>query len=215
MARKKLLYILENKVFHQYGTLSKITDMPILWRYLLRNYFQVLFLCVASFVSILLVSRSQDIARFASSGAPLKSVLLFTLYQIPYILPLAVPIACLIATILLFQRLSHTQELTAMRACGLGVKAIIFPLLLAGSLLSVINFSIVSELAPHCRILTKKLTYEMTAVNPLFLLQKGTLVKLKDTFVDMKVLRMGRRAEDVILIIKNSSQDRLNLVTAK
>ena len=189
--------------------------MPILWRYLLRNYFQVLFLCVLAFVSILLVSRSQDIARFASSGAPIKSVLLFTFLQIPHILPLAIPIACLIATILLFQKLSHTHELTAMRACGLGIKTIISPLLLAGAVFSVINFSIISELAPQCRIITKKLTYEMTAVNPLFLFQKGTLVKIKDTFVDMKLLRMGKRAEDVIFIINNKSHDRLNLVVAK
>lgn len=189
--------------------------MPILWRYLLRELFRVLLLGVGAFVSILLVSRSQDIARFASSGAPIKAVLLFALYQIPTILPLAIPIACLIATLLLFQRLSHTQELTALRACGLSTTTIAYPLLLAAVLLSVLNFSISSELSPHCRILTKKLTYEVTAVNPLFMLQKGTLVNIKDTFVDMRMLRMGRRAEDVILIIKNTSQGRLNIITAK
>lgn len=189
--------------------------MPILWRYLLRSYFQVLLLCIFAFVAILLVSRSQDIARFASSGAPLKAVLLFSLYQIPHILPLALPIACLIATILLFQRLSHTHELTALRACGLGLKTITFPLLMAASFLSIVNFSIVSELAPQCRILSKKLTYEVTAINPLFLLQKGTLVKIKDTFIDMKLLRMGRRAENVILVLNNRSHGRLSIITAK
>jgi len=189
--------------------------MPILWRYLQKELFRVLSLCIAAFVSILLVSRAQDIARFASSGAPIKAILLFSLYQIPSILPLAIPIACLIATLLLFQRLSHTQELTALRACGLSMGTIAYPLLLTGLLLSLLNFSIVSELSPYCRILTKKLTYEVTASNPLFMLQKGTLVKIKDTFIDMRMLRMGKVAEDVMLIINNSSQERLNIVTAK
>lgn len=142
-------------------------------------------------------------------------VLLFSLYQIPYILPLAIPIACLIATILLVQRLSHTHELTAFRACGLSIKTISYPIILSAIVLSVLNFTIASELTPYCRILTKKLTYEVTSVNPLFLLQKDTLVKIQNTFVDMKVLRMGRRAEDVVLVVHNSSHDRLNIFTAK
>jgi lipopolysaccharide export system permease protein len=189
--------------------------MPILWRYLLKEVFRVLFLCMSAFVSLLLVSRSQDIARFASSGAPFKAVLLFALYQIPTILPLALPISCLIATLLLLQRLSHTHELTALRACGLNTRTVAYPLLLSGVLLSVLNFTVASELSPYCRILTKKLTYEVTAINPLFMLQKGTLVKIKDTFVDMRMLSMGKRAEDVVLVIKNSSDGRLNIVTAK
>lgn len=189
--------------------------MPIVWRYLLKELFRVLLLCLGTFVSILLVSRSQDIARFASSGAPFKAVILFSLYLIPTVLPLAIPIACLIATLLLFQKLSHTHELTAMRACGLSTKTLTYPLLLTGFLMGVINFSIASELAPHCRVLTKKLTYEVTAINPLFLLQKGTLVKIKDTFIDMRMLRMGRCAEDVVIVINDASRGRLNIVTAK
>jgi lipopolysaccharide export system permease protein len=189
--------------------------MPILWRYLLRSYFQVLFFAVFAFVAILLVSRSQDIARFASSGAPIKGVLLFAVYQIPYVLPLAIPIACLIAAILLFQRLSHTHELTTLRSSGLGIKSIAFPLLIASALLSIVNFSIVSELAPYCRILSKKLTYEATSLNPLFLLQKGALVKIKGAFIDMKLLRMGKKAEDVVLILNNKAHGRLSLITAK
>ena len=105
--------------------------MPIIWRYLLRSYFQVLALCVSGFIAVLLVLRFSEIARFASSGLRKLKVLLFTLYQIPYILPIAVPVSCLIASILLFQRLSHTHELTAFRTCGLGLKPIIYPLIYA------------------------------------------------------------------------------------
>ena len=67
--------------------------MPIIWRYLLRSYFQVLALSVSSFIAILLVLRFQEIARFASSGTAQLKVLLFTLLQIPYILPIAIPVS--------------------------------------------------------------------------------------------------------------------------
>ncbi len=189
--------------------------MPILWRYLLRSYFQVFVLCVVGFIAILLVTRFQEIAKFASSGASWDTIFFFTLYQIPYILPLAIPISCLIAAMILFQKLSHTQELTAFRTCGLGLFPIAYPLILAGVLLSLLNFSIVSELSPYCRGLTKQLVYETTSKNPLTLLQKETILKLDDSFIDVKKLKSGKSAEEVVIITRSASNNRLNLMTAK
>jgi lipopolysaccharide export system permease protein len=189
--------------------------MPILWRYLLKSYFQVFVLCVLAFISVLLVIRFQEIASFASSGASLQHIGLFTLYQIPYILPIAIPISCLISAMILFQKLSHTHELTAFRTCGLGLGPIAYPLVLCGILLSLLNFTIASEVTPHTRSLSKKLIYEITAENPLVLLQKDTMIKLKNSYIDLKTLKSGKSADDVIFITKQSSSDRLGVMTAK
>lgn len=189
--------------------------MPILWRYILRNFFQVFLLCVGSFIGVLLVLRFQEIARFAASGAPKLKVLLFMLLQVPYILPIAIPISCLIASMLFFQKLSHMHELTALRTCGLGLKPIITPLLFVGILLSAVNFTVSCELTPRSRGMTKTLIYEMAAENPLFLLQKESLLKLKHVFMDMKVLKASKYAENVVLVLKNASTDRLALVSAR
>jgi lipopolysaccharide export system permease protein len=189
--------------------------MPILWRYLLRSYFQVLLLSVSTFISVLLVLRFQEIARFATSGASTLKVLLFTLYQIPYILPIAIPISCLIAAMLLFQRLSTSHELTAFRSSGLSLKAIATPLLFAAVFLSLLSFTIAFEIAPRCRALSKTLIFEIAGSNPLFILQKESLVKLKNAFIDIKELKAGKCAEDVLFVIKNSSNGRLGIMTAK
>ncbi len=189
--------------------------MPLLWRYLLRSFFQVFLLCVCSFISVLIVLRFQEIARFATSGAPKLTVVLFALLQIPYILPIAVPVSCLIAAILLFQRLSLTHELTAFRTCGLGLKSITTPLLLAGFFLTLVNFTIASEVSTRCRSLSKMLIYEMAMANPLFILQKESLVKLKSAYYDIGVLKANKYAEDVLFAIKNSSSGRLTLMSAK
>ncbi|MGE5195786.1 MAG: LptF/LptG family permease, partial [Anaerolineae bacterium] len=189
--------------------------MPIVWRYLLSSYFRVLLLCVIGFISVLLVMRFEEIALFASSGAPLSIVILFTLYQIPHILPIAIPISCLIAAMLLFQKMSHTHELTALRAAGLSLKTVAAPLLFAAALLSLINLHIAADLTPRSRSLSKELIYKMTSVNPLLLLQKEKLVKLKDVYIDMKSLKSGKSAQDVVMIINNRSRKRLGVMTAK
>lgn len=189
--------------------------MPLLWRYLLRSYFRVFLLCICGFVAILLVTRFRDIASFATTGAGWGTVGLFTLYQIPYILPLAIPISGLIAAILLFQQLSHAHELTAFRASGLGLKVIIYPLLIAAAFLTLVNFTIVSEMGPICKARAKHLGYEMAMANPLSLFQKDSPIKIKDTYVDIEKLSAGKHAENVILVLKNLSNQRLGLMTAK
>lgn len=189
--------------------------MPILWRYLIRHYLRVFILSVTCFIAILLVTRFQEIARFASMGSSLSGFALFILYQIPFILPFAIPLSSLISALILFQKLSRTHELTAMRASGLGLFPITFPLLITCALLSLANFTLISEVAPKCKSLSKSLAYEMTAINPLSLLQKDTLIKLKDSFVDIKTLKAGKSAKDVILVMRNASNERLGIMLAK
>jgi lipopolysaccharide export system permease protein len=189
--------------------------MPIVWRYLLRSYFQVLLLCVSAFIGVLIVLRFQEIARFATSGAAKLKILLFTLLQIPYILPIAIPVSCLIAAMLLFQRLSHTQELTALRTSGFGLKAISTPLFFAGAFLTLINFTIASELSPRCRSMTKQLLFEMATINPLFLLQKDSPLRVKNAYYEIGVLDANKRAQDVLFVTKNSSSQRMTVMSAK
>lgn len=189
--------------------------MPLLWRYLLRNFLQVFVLSVSAFIAVLLVTRFQSIARFASTGASIPLLFKFVIVQIPHILPLAIPISCLISSFLLFQRMSQSHELTALRGAGMGFGPISFPLLLAGATIALINFTIVSEISPRCRSYSKNLAYQMTVVNPLCLLQKGNIIKLKNAYIDMKLLKSGQYAEDVCFVMRNTNNQRLGLVLAK
>ena len=92
--------------------------MPIIWRYLLRSYFQVLALWSAALspCSRPPLPGNRQIRLFWDSQAQGLDVCHL---QIPYILPIAIPVSCLITAMLLFQRLSKTHELTAFRTCGL------------------------------------------------------------------------------------------------
>lgn len=189
--------------------------MPIIWRYLLRSYFRPLLLCVSAFISVLIVIRFQEIARFSTSGAPKLKILLFALLQIPYILPIAIPVSCLIAAMLLFQRLSHAHELTALRTSGLGLKSITRPILLASLFLTMANFTLASEISPYCRGISKQLIFEIATANPLFLFQKESMIKLKNTYFDIGVLRANKHAEDVLIVVKNNSSERMTIMSAK
>jgi lipopolysaccharide export system permease protein len=188
--------------------------MPTVWRYLLKQYMKVLALAVATFILVLFVSRAKQIAEFAAMGAGANAIGLFAVYLIPYVLPYAVPVSCLLASIVLFQRLSNTQELTAMRACGLALRQITGPLLLAGAVLALFNFFIASELATHSHMLGRRMEAHLSSVNPLHLLQNTRLLKMGDIFVDMRTLKAGEEAEEMTLALYNRGSGRLNLFTA-
>ncbi len=189
--------------------------MPVLWRYLLRGFLEIFLLSLTGFICVLLVMRLEEIAQFAAIGAPWGTVLLFTLYQIPYILPLAIPISCLIGCSFLFQKMSHSHELTALRAAGCSMRAIASPLLLTAGFLAIFNITLSCELVPRIRSYAKDLILEVTALNPLVLLQKDSLVKLKGAHLDMHASAAPGSAQDVLFITKNSSSGKLSLMIAK
>lgn len=189
--------------------------MPIVWRYLLSHYIKVLLLCLVGFVAILLTTRLDEIAHFATLGPEGIYILLFTLHQIPYILPIALPIACLISSILLVQRLSRTQELTALRAAGLSLSSLFTPLLLAAALLSLGNFYVVSELSTESHLTTGLLKTQLRSINPLLLLHNKHLLKMKGIFLrTLGPSKMGESVEKVVIASPNKHNDRINLLIA-
>lgn len=189
--------------------------MPILWRYVLQGYLRVFFLSVCTFISVLIVLRFKEIARFTALSGDVAKTAFFIVYQIPLILPIAIPISALIASLLLFQRLSHTFELTALRASGFRLTTILSPVLFTSIFLSVLNFSFCAEISPYCRRESKALFYRETSANPLLLMQRQHLIKVKHAYLNMKVKEEGKSAKDFILIAHNESNQRLSLFSAR
>jgi len=188
---------------------------PLIWRYLLQGYLKVFFLSICTFVSVLLVSRFKEIARFAALSGDFLKTGLFVLYQIPFIVPLALPICSLVASFLLFQRLSRSYELVAFRASGLGLCSLIAPPLAAAACFAFLNFSFCADISPFCWRESKALLYRETSANPLLLMQRQNLVKIKRAFLKMEVKKEGKEVRDFIFITHNGSNRRLNLFSAR
>jgi lipopolysaccharide export system permease protein len=189
--------------------------IPTYWRYVLLGYVRVLILSVATFLAVLIITRFKEIARFTALSGDWAKTALFTAYQFPLILPIAIPISALIASFILFQRLSRTHELMALRSCGFSLCSILAPLLFTSALFTVGNFSICAEIAPFCRRESKAMLYHETSANPLLLLQRQQLIRIKHAYLSMKVGQAGMSAQNVILIAHNESNKRLSLLLAR
>jgi lipopolysaccharide export system permease protein len=190
--------------------------MPILWRYLVSYFLKIEIACVLAFIAILLTMQLDDIAHFAALGAPIVYILLFTFHQIPYILPIALPLSCLIASLLLVQRLSSTHELTALRASGFALRDILAPIWLTAAFLTVVNFWITSEIATQSHLQNNLLKSELRSINPLLLLHNKHLMRLKGFYFEaLGASRVGESSSDVILALPNRYHQRLHLMIAR
>jgi lipopolysaccharide export system permease protein len=190
--------------------------MPILWRYLICYFLKIGVASVLAFIAILLTMRLDEIAHFAALGAPITYLILFTLHQIPYILPIAVPLSCLIASLLLVQRLSSTYELTALRASGFSLLDILAPIWITAAFLAIGNFWVTSEIATQSHLQNNLLKSEFRSINPLLLLHNKHLMRLKGFYFDaLGPTHVGESAADVVLALPDRHHQRLHLMTAQ
>ncbi len=189
--------------------------IPTFWNYLFKSYLKVFFLSVFSFVFVLLVTRFKEIARFASLSGLVSDVFYYALIQTPHILPFAIPISCLIASILLFENMSTTNELTALRSNGISIINIITPIVFSGFILFLINFYLVSEISPRCRLKSKTFLYEQTTINPLLLIQRQNLCPIKNSYIDYEKTQDPLTINNLFLITTNPTSKRLHFFFTK
>ncbi|ORJ59533.1 LPS export ABC transporter permease LptG [Geothermobacter hydrogeniphilus] len=127
--------------------------MRLLDRYLLKNYVRIFALALAAFGGIyLLVEFFEKVDDFLEHKAAINLYLAYFFWKIPIILKDITPLAVLLATFLTLGGLSRHGELTAMRACGIGLVRISRPLVLAAltvSLLLLVGGDLVTPLAAH------------------------------------------------------------------
>jgi len=130
-----------------------------LQRYLLKRVF--VSLVAGTFVLgfiLFLGNTLKQILELVISGVINASLLgQMLLYLIPFVIMYAVPIAMLTAVLLVFGSFSADNELTAARTSGISLISLVWPVLLLGLLVSILNILIVTDYGPKVRAQYKEL----------------------------------------------------------
>lgn len=114
--------------------------MNLLSRYLLIRFFANLLTVSSGFVAIyLLVDFFEKIDNFNRHGGTLSLALQFFLLNVPFILDQLGPVLILLAGVITFGILNHSNELRALMAGGLPLNKIVNPLL-SGALITTMLF---------------------------------------------------------------------------
>jgi lipopolysaccharide export system permease protein len=115
--------------------------MKLLDRYIFMAFFRTSFMVLAGIVVLFLcVTFLKEADDFIRHKATMAQIAKYYVYSIPGMAGQALPFAALIGTLLSLGNLSRYQEITAMRAGGVGLISIIAPVLVGGALISGLGF---------------------------------------------------------------------------
>ena len=118
-------------------------------RYIAREFAGIFGICLGALFAVwLLVDLSDNISEFRASKNALQTMGLFYFTRLPAIALLLMPYSLLLSLLYSLGKLSTNREITAMIQSGRSVVRVTLPLILAGSILSVLSAGLNYHWAP-------------------------------------------------------------------
>src|SRR5882762_712455 len=128
---------------------------------------------------------------------------------IPFVLVYALPMGLLTGTLLVFGRFSADNELTAIRASGVSLLAVISPVLLLSVLLSGVCALINMEIAPRCRVAYKQLLWNTGVSRAGAFLPEKTYIRDFPGMIVYVGSVKGANLKDILIYQLDEANDRI------
>jgi lipopolysaccharide export system permease protein len=175
--------------------------MRTLHTYMLRQVLATLTMTVAVFTFVLLlINVLQEVfPRLVSQQVTFGVVVKAIGLLIPFVMVFALPMGMLTAALLILGRFSADHELTATRASGISLLALVSPLLLLSVALSCICALINMHVAPKCRVAYKALLAEVGIRQAGLFLPEKTFVKISTNYIVYVGKADEGRLEDILI----------------
>ncbi len=124
--------------------------MKLLDRYILQQFGKNILMIVAGFISIyLLIDFFEKIDNFMEKGKSMGLVIRFFALSIPFILEQMGPVCILLAGVVTLGVLNHSNELIALKACGIPLRKITAPIIGAAVACTILLLSMSQFVLPR------------------------------------------------------------------
>jgi lipopolysaccharide export system permease protein len=124
--------------------------MNVLSRYFIREFFKLFFLCQTGFsVLFLVIDFIQNINNFIEAQVSKGVMFAYYYFKAPYIIVQMTPVATLISVIIMLCMMKKSNEITALKACGLNLLRTFQPIMAASLLVAVVLFLFLEIVVPY------------------------------------------------------------------
>jgi lipopolysaccharide export system permease protein len=186
--------------------------MRILDRYVIRNFLQVYFYCIAGFISIWLIfDISDNISTFIDERVGLVLVVRYYATQVPQVFIILLPVSLLLALLFTLGRMSRANEIVSMLTAGVSLPRVVLPLVGMGLLTVAASMALNYSLAPHAEMARKMFLSEARAHPERYI--QGQIFRnrtdLRTWFIQN--FRRGSNTFDNVQVLQQDAND--NIVT--
>ena len=120
-----------------------LRHVKILGRYVLKEHLGPLTFSLTALTSLFLLNYiAKNFGELVGKGLPWQVIAEFFMLSIPFTFAMTLPMAVLVSVLYAFSRLASENEITAMRASGVGMQRLLIPVLIAASLLAVVMLAL-------------------------------------------------------------------------
>ncbi len=157
---------------------------------------------IATFFITLFVLVMQFFWKYiddlVGKGLDLTSILKLTSYVTATAIPLALPLAILISSIMTFGNLGESFELVAIKSAGISLLRFMRPLVMVAILISVIAFLISNYVIPVANMKFTAMLYDIRVAKPAFDIKEGIFYDKIPGYA----IKVGKKDQDGIGIHK-------------
>ena len=153
--------------------------MNLLQRHIFASVFFSCAVAAGVFAFVLIVGNAlKDLLGYLLAGQlTLEAFVKLAALLVPYVAVHALPVGMLTGVLLVLGRMSAQQEITAMRAAGLGLGYVARPILLIAVAGVAVSLSLNFYFMPQARALYRQTVKEAVRKNPLSMIVEKTFVR--------------------------------------
>ncbi|MBC8428646.1 MAG: LptF/LptG family permease, partial [FCB group bacterium] len=145
--------------------------------YVIREFIPPFLLSVGIFTFIMLLDKILDLLdMIVSKGVPIRTVAEVFFLLLPSIMAVVIPMAVLAAVLMAIGRMSGDLEVTAMKASGISIFALIRPLMITAAVLCGIMIYFNNEILPDANHFAKNLMLDIGQMTPSAKIVPGVFV---------------------------------------
>ncbi len=163
----------------------------LLDRYLVRQFIPPLVFAFAAMTSIMLLNQiARRFGALVGKGLPWSVIGEVFLLCLPFIIAMTLPMAVLVAMLYTFSHLAADSEITAMRASGLSVFQLLRPMIVAGLLLTAVNFWFTDQVLPDSNAKLRNLLINIQRKKPTLELREQVINEIPPSGMFLRASRI-------------------------
>jgi lipopolysaccharide export system permease protein len=155
--------------------------VKIIGKYVLKEHLGPFLFASTALTSLMLLQYiAKKFGELVGKGLPASVIAEFMALSVPFTVAMTMPMAVLVAVLYAFSRLAAENEITALKASGVGMRSVLVPVVLGGFAMSLVMLVFNDQVLPRSNHRLAGLQLDIFRTKPTFALKEQVINAVKE-----------------------------------